>query len=245
MREKTDLEKVKSIARMLLLTPIHKTPYSPVVVQHPFTSSGIATAKKDGVLQIIDITESEENLERWQDWMREWIKNAKSAYEIYMMTNKPYGLTYLKYAEPYLSKEDFSKILGDAWVRSENPNGDANVSKRELLSMFKQADKKALMTEEDYKRWESLDDTLTVYRGVTSHNAKNIKALSWTLDEKTAEWFAHRFDENGTIYEAQINKKDVYAYFGERGESEVIVDPKGLQNITMVEEVEQVIKLTM
>ena len=245
MREKTDLEKVKSIARMLLLTPIHKTPYSPVVVQHPFTSSGIATAKKDGVLQIIDITESEENLERWQDWMREWIKNAKSAYEIYMMTNKPYGLTYLKYAEPYLSKEDFSKILGDAWVRSENPNGDANVSKRELLSMFKQADKKALMTEEDYKRWESLDDTLTVYRGVTSHNAKNIKALSWALDEKTAEWFAHRFDENGTIYEAQINKKDVYAYFGERGESEVIVDPKGLQNITMVEEVEQVIKLTM
>ena len=62
MREKTDLEKVKSIARMLLLTPVHKTPYSPVVVQHPFTSSGIATAKKDGALQIIDITESEENL---------------------------------------------------------------------------------------------------------------------------------------------------------------------------------------
>ena len=200
MRAKTDLEKVKSIARMLLLTPVHKTPYSPVVVQHPFTSSGIATAKKDGVLQIIDITESEENLERWQEWMKEWIKNAKSAYEIYMMTNKPYGLTYLKYAEPYLSKEDFSNILGDAWVRSENPNGDANVSKKELLLMFKQADKKALMTEEDYKRWESLDDTLTVYRGVTSHNAKNIKALSWTLDEKTAEWFAHRFDENGTVY---------------------------------------------
>ena len=239
MREKTDLEKVKSIARMLLLTPVHRTPYSPVVVQHPFTSSGIATAKKDGVLQIIDITESEENLERWQEWMKEWIKNAKSAYEIYMMTNKPYGLTYLKYAEPYLSKEDFSNILGDAWVRSENPNGDANVSKKELLLMFKQADKKALMTEEDYKRWENLDDTLTVYRGVTSHNAKNIKALSWTLDEKTAEWFAHRFDENGTVYEAQINKKDVYAYFGERCESEVIVDPKGLMDIAEMETMSQ------
>ena len=235
MLKETDLEKVKSIARMLLLTPIHKTPYSPVVVQHPFTSSGIAAAKKDGALQIIDITESEENLVRWQDWMREWIINAKSAYEIYMMTNKPYGLTYLKYAEPYLSKEDFSKILGDAWVRSENPNGDANVSKRELLSMFKQADKKVLMTEEDYKRWESLDDTLTVYRGVTSHNAKNIKALSWTLDEKTAEWFAHRFDENGTVYQAQINKKDVCAYFGERCESEVVVDPKGLMDIAETE----------
>ena len=216
---------------MLLLTPVHKTPYSPVVVQHPFTNSGIAVAKKDGLVQIIDITESEENFKWWQEWMKEWIKNAESAYEIYMMTNKPYGLTFLKYAKPYLSKEDFSKILGDAWVRSENPNGDMNVSKKELLSMFKQADKKSLMTEEDYKRWQGLDETLTVYRGVTSHNAKNIKALSWTLDEKTAEWFAHRFDEDGTVYEAQINKKDIYAYFGERCESEVIVDPKGLMDI--------------
>ena len=232
MREKTDLEKVKSIARMLLLTPVHKTPYSPVVVQHPFTSSGIATAKKDGVLQIIDITESEENLERWQEWMKEWIKNAKSAYEIYMMTNKPYGLTFLKYVEPYLSIEDFSKILGDAWIRSENPNGDANVTKKELLSMFKKADKKTLMTEEDYKRWQGLDETITVYRGVTSHNAKNIKALSWTLDRQTADWFARRFEEEGTVYEARINKKDTYAYFGERCESEVIVDPKGLMDIT-------------
>ena len=107
--------------------------------------------------------------------MKEWIKNAESAYEIYMMTNKPYGLTFLKYAKPYLSNEDFSKILGDAWVRSENPNGDTNVSKKELLSMFKQADKKSLMTEEDYKQWQGLDETITVYRGVTSHNAKNTK----------------------------------------------------------------------
>lgn len=49
MIEKTNLERVKSVARMLLLTPVHKTPYSPVVVQHPFTSCGIATAKKDGI----------------------------------------------------------------------------------------------------------------------------------------------------------------------------------------------------
>ena len=48
MREKTDLEKVKSVARMLLLTPVHKTPYSPVVVQHPFTNSGVMAVNKDG-----------------------------------------------------------------------------------------------------------------------------------------------------------------------------------------------------
>ena len=48
MQKETDLEKVKSIARMLLMTPVHKTPYSPAVVQHPFASSGIFAIRKGG-----------------------------------------------------------------------------------------------------------------------------------------------------------------------------------------------------
>ena len=66
-----------------------------------------------------------------------------------------------------------------------------------------------------------LPETLTVYRGVTSHNSRNIKALSWTLDRDKAEWFAHRFDENGTVYEAEIDKKYVLAFFASRNEAEV------------------------
>ena len=86
--------------------------------------------------------------------------------------------------------------------------------------------------QEEREQLEELDDTVTVYRGVTSYNADNIKALSWTLDYKTAEWFAHRFDEDGTVYEAQIPKQHIYALFNGRGESEVIVDPKHLTDIT-------------
>ena len=66
-------------------------------------------------------------------------------------------------------------------------------------------------------------------------NAKNIKALSWTLDKDTAEWFAHRFGENGMVYEAQIQKKYIYAFFNSRNESEVIVDPKHLIAIAQVQ----------
>ena len=76
----------------------------------------------------------------------------------------------------------------------------------------------------------------TVYRGVTTHNAKSVKALSWSLSQETAEWFAHRFGENGTVYEAQIDKKHIYAYFSGRNESEVIVDPSYLTNITEVQD---------
>lgn len=69
------------------------------------------------------------------------------------------------------------------------------------------------------------------YRGVTSYNAKNIKALSWTLDRDTAEWFAYRFGEEGTVYEAQIQKEHILAFFNGRNESEVVVDPKYLEQI--------------
>ena len=245
MLKETNLDGVKSVARMLLLTPVHKTPYSPAVVQHPFTSCGIASLNKDGEFQLLDITAKEEDLKIWQEFMKSKIEGAENVWGIYAFINKPYGLTFLKFAEPYLSKEDFSKILGDAWVRSENPNDDPNFTKRDLIAMFKRADKQALMTEEDYKRWQDLEKSITVYRGVTPHNEKNIRALSWTLDAEKAEWFAMRFGENGKVYQAEIDKKDVYAYFGGRGESEVIVEPKGLQDITLVEEIEQIINQSM
>ena len=37
MREKTDLEGVKFVAKQLVMIDIHLTEYSPIVVQHPFT----------------------------------------------------------------------------------------------------------------------------------------------------------------------------------------------------------------
>ena len=64
--------------------------------------------------------------------------------------------------------------------------------------MFKSADPKALMEDDEYEQLQKLDGTLTVYRGVTSYNADNIKALSWSLSKETAEWFAHRFNQDGT-----------------------------------------------
>lgn len=49
MQKKTDLEKVKTVARALLMTEIHETEFSPAVVQHPFTSSGITILTKEGI----------------------------------------------------------------------------------------------------------------------------------------------------------------------------------------------------
>ena len=245
MRETTNLEGVRQVAKRLVMIEPHLTEFSPVIVQHPFTSSGmVAAPSKDGI-RLVDITKSKEDLAAWQDFMKSQFDDAKSAYHIYMMTNKPYSMTFLKFAKSHLSKQEYSEILADAWIRSENPNLDENFTRKELLKMFKDADPKFLMDGEEQEQLGQLDDTVTVYRGVTSYNAENIKALSWTLEQKTAEWFAHRFGEDGTVYEAQIPKQYIYALFNGRGESEVIVDPKHLTDIAEAPVMEEDMTLKM
>ena len=244
MEKRTNLQQVKSVAHSLLMTDIHPTEFSPAIVKHPFTDSGIVALNNNGEIKLVDITKNAEHLNLWRSFLCNQIDNAKTAIQIYMMITKPYGLTFLKFANPYLSKEDSSSILADAWLRSENPNLDVNLSKSKLLAMFKSAEPTVLMNEDEYEMFKALDDSVTVFRGVTSYNANNVKALSWTLNQETAEWFAHRFDEDGTVYEAQIDKEHIYAFFNGRNESEVIVDPKHLKDINEVQEIDEGFILT-
>ena len=45
MRRETDLAAVKSLARALLMLEPEETEFSPMVVKHPFTDSGIVDPK--------------------------------------------------------------------------------------------------------------------------------------------------------------------------------------------------------
>ena len=135
---------------------------------------------------------------------------------------KSYLLAFLKYTESYLSREDFSKMLADIWIRTEAPNLDPNFKQKELLDLFRKSKQEEMMTEDEIETLRSLPETVSVYRGVTSYNAGKVKALSWTLDQKVAQWFANRFGENGTVYEAEISKEHILALFKGRNEWEVI-----------------------
>jgi hypothetical protein len=228
----TNMQEVKCVAKWLLFTDVHTTEYSPMIVHHPFASSGFMILPDTN--EILDITASMESREKWRDYLGKKIDEAKSAYEIFLMLNKTYALTFIKYAKDGLSAAEFSEILADAWIKAEAPNMDVNVSKTELVGLFSQADKQSLMTESEQKRFADLTETVTVYRGVTSYNAKNVRALSWTLDRSKAEWFAHRFGEDGKVYQAQINKADILAIFTSRNESEVVLNPRKLQQLKAV-----------
>ena len=173
-RKETNLDGVKAMARTLLYTDINKTAYSPIVVQHPFTNTGFTMVMRNGEPQCIDITADSNALHEWRKMVCQQIDSSKSAFEIYMLTNKPYGMTFLKYAAHHLSKKDFSQILADAWIRSENPNDDPNLPQAKLLSLFQSAEPRHLMSQDELNTLNDLDATVTVYRGVTSFNAKNV-----------------------------------------------------------------------
>jgi len=226
MRKETNLDKVKEVALMFLYLPVEETEYSPIVVMHPIFESALIPYNDNGNFTIGNILEDETTLEKATSQLENRIKSASDIIDIYVIVRKSYKLTFLKYIKNYVSVKDFSSLLADAWITSENPNQDVNVSVATLASWFKHADKETLMCAEDYEVYKALPETITVYRGITPGH--NPKGLSWTQNLKTAQWFANRFGK-GYIQKATINKSQALAYFNTRNEDEIVVDTRGLE----------------
>lgn len=234
--KQTDLDGVKKVAKMFLAMNPIKTEMSPAIVKHPFTNSGYALVNvKEGVPSFENIM-TEDGFEKWRKEKEVRIEKAKSVSEIFFCVTTSYCLVFLKYVQEYLSEKDFAETLAECWVREEQPNMNPNFTKTELSDMFKRADKEFLMSKKKYKKWQDLPDKVTIYRGVTEYNEKNVRVLSWTTNYETAKWFAGRFDEQGKIYQAEIDKKHILACIDKRGESEIIVEPKYLKDIEVVED---------
>lgn len=236
MLPKTDLKKIKEQAKLFLMFDLKPVENYPFIVKHPFTDSGYTVDQTTGTL--VNLLEDDTALERWRSQIAKQIESADNVHCFSMMLTKSYRSAFLKYTMEYMEVKDLSEYLADYWVSTESPNSDPNFSKKQLVRMFSQADKRYLMSAEEYKQYLLLPETLTIYRGVTSYNSRNIKALSWTLDRDKAEWFAHRLGEDGTVYEAEIAKDYVLAFFTSRNEAEVVVNPAHLQNITESENME-------
>lgn len=246
MKRTTNLAAVKQLAHAFLMMEPVETEFSPIVVKHPFTDSGVVGIRKpDGGLSIGNIMENPDDLASWRTEIGSMIDHTDSAMHVAYLVTKSYSLGFLKFAEPHLARDAFAEILAYMWANTEEPNNDPNLTKAKLLSMFKAADPAALMDEDELLEFRTLDDVVTVYRGVTSYNARNVKALSWTLDREKADWFAHRYGEEGTVYEAQISRQHIYAVFSSRNESEVIVDPKYLTGVTIAQDQDEGFSMNM
>ena len=82
MKKCTDLNSVKEVARCLLYTDVHKVENYSFIVKHPFTDYAFATIAKNPEKvtenKVINILESESNLNRWREYVAERIDSAES-----------------------------------------------------------------------------------------------------------------------------------------------------------------------
>lgn len=225
----TNLEMIKIMAKSFLRLDIAETRV-PFVASHPFTSSWIVGLPDGSVVDLHDV----ETARKWREDVGNLIDKS-TLYEIFMMMNTPYILNFLKFVANDMSDEDLGMILGDFWQNIEYISVDNSVTSKQLMALFKRANKNTLMNEDERELFASLPEEVTVYRGVTSYNKRKKKAFSWTTDKGIARWFANRFDTGtGEIWTAVVPKERILCVFNGR-EKEVIVDMCGYKAQITVE----------
>ena len=233
-RKTTYIESIKATAIEFTYLPLEPTFELPFLIKHPCTNSRYVPLRDDaGEIYAADLF-NEADLSKWQSILENRIQSADELTSIYTMFDKPYRLALLKYTERYLSASDLSKVLRFIWRTTEFPNGDPNLSKAKLCRLFSECIPSELMTPEELQAYEQFPDGIHIYRGVHTGFERDAHSLSWTINPQKAAWFAQRFDttkNQGVVFEADIAKSDILAYFDIGGEDEVVVRPSKLQNI--------------
>lgn len=226
MAMKTNLEACRQLAIAFLNFEPEPIKEIPFMITHPFFDGRHVALG----CELIDIVESPDKFQEIKLEIQAQIESKDLNFIFYRMLPK-YHLAYLKFAKPYMSKSDFEERLAMAWITSENPNQDVNVSIGKFIQWFKAADKSNLMTAAELEYYNALPEVITVYRGIAVGRAEK-QGLSWTCNYNTAEWFANRFnygDKKGYVIKGQIAKADVFAYFNRRNEDELVCNSRKIK----------------
>lgn len=233
MRKETDLEAVKRVARTFVYLDVQINERVGFLCNHPFIGQIATVTMEDGKLVLKDVR-NEKDLEDVQKSIIKSVDAVTHYLQFIHLVRAPYLPAFFKFTRHFLSLSDYSSFLGSMWTMVEFPNVDDNITAPEFVKIFRSADKTLLMDENEYEQYLSLPEEITVYRGIRGRG--RLEALSWTTDIEQAEWFAKRWDKNGKVYSATVDKEDVLAVFASRGESELVVDFMKLRDIKLEKE---------
>lgn len=163
------------------------------------------------------ISEEMEKLSKNNDWER-----------VFALADKKVIIPmFIEYFDKIPDNKKYD-VFTDLYVRSEYGFGmfpkkiiDKLISVRSLSSDWKKR------LEELKKKMKLNDDgTVTIYRGENTESAKVEQAYSWTLSQKTAKFFADRFNKGkGKVLRRNIDPKQILDFLDYRGESEILIDP--------------------
>ena len=155
-------------------------------------------------------------------------------WHMYIFTHeRPYRFQIFLDVNDRILKEDYGDLVAALWIDSENiyQHRDA------WVDVFRNAMilGSLLMDEEDWNRFIDLPETMTIYRGIQFQS--QTEGLSWTLDRDKAIWFMNRWARKGTnpqLLVGKLDKEDVIAYYGGRGESEIVCFPEHVYDVEVI-----------
>lgn len=142
---------------MMLYLPIAETEFD-FIVNHPVFQSPYWFDNE----KIINIKDSEGAFKEACAAYEQKIDKTEEPLMLMYIFRPSYYLTFLKFSRRFWSANDFAKVLSEAWVEEENPNGDVNVPVSLSAKWFKQCPKEALMNCEEYDTYLCLPDSFVV-----------------------------------------------------------------------------------
>lgn len=184
----------------------------PLVVMAPFGEHMVAGANRMFQFKTERIQELELD-EKWNS--------------IISFTERPYRIEALHRYADRMNDEQYWSSVGEWWMDSENIWQNRELWK-ELLTSDRPG-RELIMSDEDRKTFEDMDDTLTVYRAACYEEVSEGEiGMSWTLARATAAWFSARWGKTEIVLKMTIKKSDALAFMNGRNEAEVIVpEPEG------------------
>lgn len=139
---------------------------------------------------------------------------------------RPYRVEAFCRYRDLMSDTEYWELLAMVWIDSENIRENQHVWE-ELLSSSRGCKQAFVGSGEELA---AMPESFLIYQGRTSERDDG---WSWTVDEPTARWFAHRFAQlersSPVVTIALVQRTDVLAYRQDRGESEIIVNPLRLE----------------
>jgi hypothetical protein len=184
--------------------------HHPLIVEH-VTASRIPDINESYRKKKVDAQQAE----RDGDWE-----------QLIWIYEKPYRIKPLRKALRVIGDpKEAARLVGLVWTGSEN----IRQKRKAWLSIWtKLADPWAAMDEKEQAEFATLPDRLTIFRGHGGRRRGLTQGLSWTMDQAEAEWFARHFQGPPFVASGWVFKRDVFAYFTRRDESEIVVSPDDL-----------------
>lgn len=228
----TKIKEIQDVVIALLHMDYEVNENFPFILSHPIFQYCAVNYIKNGEEKLVDITEATD--EEYKDiinFYENQIRKTNDITHLLMLITNPYKSAFFKLINDLLSEKDYAITLRSIWEECERPNyKNEAISVNQYLKYFKKAKKEYLMNQRELLHYDDILEPLTVYRGCYSDEL--YPALSWTTDKVTADFFATRFNRDGTIYKAVIDKKYIVALFDY--EDEVILDYKKLKKIQKI-----------